>query len=448
MPKPSANLRVFKPKQRLAVPGKHELTISSISSDGRGIAKFNGKTVFVSGALPGEQVLARFTASRKNYDEAACLKVLQTSPDRVQPACEYYGSCGGCSFQHFHYQGQVSAKQQQLQQLFKPHEQRQGQAIAWQPPLVAEAYHYRHRVRFAIQAKGKQFSLGFRQAGSHDVIAVDSCAIADQAINRSLAAVKILLSGLSKRSLLVECAIAVDAQNKLSMLLSAKADLPEQDYQQLQDFSQRQAMAVTVVHSEQPYAAALFSSPEQTRRYYLNEAMSIEYQAGDFTQVNSAINQQMIKQLIAWLQLSGQDVVADYFCGIGNLSLPMAAGCQQVQAYELVESMVAKASANAVANGLTNIEFICADLFSPQLSPVRTANKIVLDPPRAGAKQLCELLAQQKADKLLYISCNPATLARDAELLQQGGYVLSRAALIDMFPQTKHMECMVLLEKT
>ncbi|WP_339668051.1 23S rRNA (uracil(1939)-C(5))-methyltransferase RlmD [Dasania marina] len=447
MAKPRNNLRIFKPKQRLAVQGNHELTIDAISSDGRGIAKHKGKTVFVAGALPGEQVLVRFTTNRKNHDEAETIKVLQACEQRVAPPCQYYGRCGGCSFQHYHHEGQLQAKQQHLQQLFKHHEQSQEQPIAWQPALSADAYHYRHRVRFAISAKGKHFMLGYRQANSHELIAIDSCAIADPAINTFLPTLKQLLSTLSKRALLLECAVAVDADKQLSVLLSVKAELPEQDYAQLQRFAQPLAVTIKVLHVEQPYAAPLFISGSQPQRYRLSADMNITYQAGDFTQINTAINQQMIQCLKSWLQLNEQDVVADYFCGIGNLTLPMAAASQQLLAYELVETMVAKAQANAADNGLTNITFIVADLFAEQLVIAQSANKVVLDPPRAGAKQLCTVLAQHSANQLLYISCNPATLARDAELLQQGGYVISKAALIDMFPQTKHMECMLLLEK-
>lgn len=435
----SKPLRTFKPKPRVIPKGVHLLQVDSQASDGRGIAKIKGKTVFVTGALAGEEVRAQYIDSHKNFDEAKTLSVVSAATDRVEPPCEYFSRCGGCSLQHLSYSGQLEFKQKILYRQFAS--LIGDKDSTWQDPITSSPLTYRHRARFSVKANRERCDFGFRQHGSHHIVDVDHCHIVYPKINDLIGPVKTLIKSLKNRSLISELSIAEDGHSKIGLILGCKHRLCAEDLAKCHFFSEEHAVLIELVLAnstdQSPYwrsGSSEFSYP--IGRYNLNVPFSLK----DFTQVNPAINQQLIDLAIDWLQLSASDVVADFFCGIGNFTLPVAGLVRSVLGYELVADMVIKAANNAEANDITNCQFKAIDLMADRIELEEGFNKVLLDPPRAGAESLCRQLAVSLPVRIVYVSCNPNTLFRDARILLSAGYSLESIALADMFPQTAHCE--------
>ncbi|ARN75865.1 23S rRNA (uracil(1939)-C(5))-methyltransferase RlmD [Oceanicoccus sagamiensis] len=436
----SKPLRTFKPKRRQVPAGKYTLAIESLAEDGRGVARVNGKTVFVAGALAGEQVEVNYQQSHKRFDEAVVVKVLDASAERVTPVCQYYSQCGGCNLQHLAATAQRDYKRKTLQSKFSG---LQGDT-RFDDSLLGQALHYRHRVRFAIKADRKHFLLGFRQANSHQVVDIAECHVVKPSINALLPRIKPVLAGLKQRSSLLELSITEAANQQLAVVVLAKQALCAEDQAVLAEFADQQDLLFELYQSGDKAKQLLFRQGSAMLFYTLQSQLNMQFAATDFTQVNPQINQQLIDAAIDWLALNQQDSVADYFCGIGNFTLPIARRVKAVTGYELVADMVAKARGNAALNQLANADFQVADLMASGGKRSQAYNKVLLDPPRAGAEALCQQLLHSSAEKILYISCNPKTLYRDADILVAGGYQLARIALADMFPQTSHCEVLAL----
>lgn len=451
--KPPA-LRVFKPQQKKIKDGNFEFTIDNLSEDGRGIARPLGKATFVRGALPGEHVTGRYLAHHRQFDDAELVEVIHSADERVQPACEHYQDCGGCTLQHLGYSAQLSFKQQRLMTLFRPLSDSQAEPIVWCDNIIAEPLNYRHRLRLAVKANKHSVKIGFRRFNSHDIVDINHCSVAQPALNRLLNSLKRCVTELKSRSSVEEIRLMEDGEGKLSLQLLVKSVLLDEDYQQLSELKASDNLhyiAVSPIKSQgsSPY----WQDGEPLSSYQIDQPQcTVGFEIEDFTQVNPAINQLMVSTALHWLALNKDDVVADLFCGVGNFSVPLAMSGVPVVAYELVDAMVAKGRENATRNQLNNLSFKRKDLFLEQKKSSffykkQPVTKALLDPPRAGAKALVEQLADSSVSTLLYVSCNPQTLVRDATILQQGGFKLSKATMIDMFPQTTHIETMMLFEK-
>jgi 23S rRNA (uracil1939-C5)-methyltransferase len=440
---PRAANRHFKPKQRTVPAGEHTLQVVALSHDGRGIAKPKGKTTFIAAALPGEQVRVAYTASRKQYDEARLISIDQKSADRVDPPCRFAGQCGGCQLQHLTYQQQLAHKQQQLQHLMSG----LGE-VDWLPALAAAPLAYRHRARFAIQAKGDTCLMGFRADNSHKVVDLPRCEIVSDLINTGWSQLRQLILSLKGRSQLTDCVITENTvDGRLAVLLIGRQRLSGTDLALLEDFAQQHACQLSLADQAATYQPWWQSGQQALFSYQLDNGLKLEYGVSDFTQVNQSVNEAMVQRAVEWLALEPGDRVADFFAGIGNFTLPLAKVAGSVHAVEVVEEMVAKLMANAAANQLGNVQAVAGNLFSRDLAIPDTLTKALLDPPRAGALELCSLLAESELQAIVYVSCNPSTLKRDLALLLAGGYQLSKACLVDMFPNTYHAEVMVLLLK-
>jgi 23S rRNA (uracil1939-C5)-methyltransferase len=442
----SKGLRQFKPGQRSVPTGHHVMQIDSLADDGRGIARPKGKTTFVSGALPGEQVKAQYSSSRKDFDEAQLVSVIEPSRLRENPACQYFERCGGCSLQHLNYSAQLDHKESQLKRLLGGLPQQQ--AIDWQPALHAEPYAYRHRVRFSIHANKRGCVIGFRPDQSHQVIDVQQCVIAFSGINQCLGKIRPVILQLSGRSQLRECVISEAEQGvRFSLQLVSKRELSKSDIDPLEQLATEEHWQLQLC-LESDLNKPYWQTQQADSFYQLPDFdCDIRYQPTDFTQVNPSINRRMIAQALDWLQLTEQDQVADFFSGVGNFTLPMAKLAGSVKAYELIPAMIEKVTANASHNQLANVQAEQANLFTEKLPVPERLNKALLDPPRAGAMALCQHLAGLSLQRLLYISCNPRTLKRDAELLLEGGFRVEKGCLVDMFPQTRHSEAILLFVK-
>ena len=429
----------------LPVGKKQLLQIDKLANDGRGIGYADGRTWFVAGALAGEQVEARVLAARSKVVEARVERVLQASALRRTPVCAVAGRCGGCTLQHLPHAEQLQLKQRSLSE----HLQRVAgvQPLEWAAALTGPELGYRRRARIAVRwdIKLKCLDVGFRAAASQDIVPIGACPVLVpelQAIARDLPA---LLQGLQRPERIGH--VELFRGNHSVLLLRHTAELLAQDAQRLRDFCQQHAAQLWWQGSGEPQP----DIPQSTCGFALQGyALQLQWQPGDFVQVNAAINARMLEQALDWLQPQPDERVLDLFCGLGNFALPLAQQVREVVAVEGVASMVQRAQANALANGLQNIRVCQADLSQPLTQNPWIKQgfaAVLLDPPRDGALEVVRQMRALGAQRVVYVSCNPATLARDAAELITQGYRLQRAGILDMFPQTAHVEAMALFVK-
>lgn len=435
---------IFKPasKARRAPALECSLDIERLGHDGRGIARPGGKTAFVAGALPGERVRARRLREERRYDEYECLAVERASGQRVNPPCPLFGACGGCSLQHLDADAQLAHKQAVLeQQLWHFGKLRPDR---WLAPVSGPAWHYRQRARFTVEGRGERLQLGFRARASHQLVAVSACAIAHPEINARLEPLRQCLSQLEQPPRDVEIAVAGGEPAAVGLYFRGDAPRPE-EAAQLQSFCKQQGIA-QALWSDGRSAHALWRHSSLQLRYPLPGGLDVEFSPGDFTQVNLAVNAQLVALALELLAPSPGDRVLDLFSGLGNFSLPLARRSAQVLGLEYGEEMVERARGNARRHGVANAEFRAADLGAAGLK-LPEAECVLLDPPREGAAAVVECLCRARPARLVYVSCNPSTLARDGQHLLQAGYRLEAAGAVDMFPHTAHLEAIALFTR-
>ncbi len=463
--KSNADNRFFKPAKRQPLDSvPFEIEITSLSHDGRGLAHQNGKTLFVDGALPGERVRARYTTQKSSYSEAQTLEVLSASTQRVPPACPHFSQCGGCQLQHLSGDAQIASKQQQaLEQL-----QRIGgvQPAEILTPLDSDHWLYRRRARLGLVTDNRsgQVSLGFRRKQSNKLVAIEQCPVLDPRGSQLLGRIKPLLNQLQQPQAISHIEICL-GDTQAALVVRHPKPLPEADQRALQallselgfDLFLQPGTADTLhalpEHSDRPLSAQPLTGQPLT--YQLPEQqLTLQFQPKDFTQVNAAINRQLVNLALELLTPGPDDRILDLFCGLGNFTLPLARYAQAVVGVEAIDAMVQRGRDNAVRNRLDNVTFIAADLSQPINDQPRFKqllksgfNKVLLDPPRAGAFAVLAPVAKLAPAQILYISCDPATLARDAAELNRLGYRLQRWTVVNMFPQTSHVESIALFNK-
>ncbi|TWI03510.1 23S rRNA (uracil1939-C5)-methyltransferase [Luteimonas cucumeris] len=429
--------------------------ILDLSHDGRGVARRdNGKTVFIAGALPGETVMAKQTARSRSFDEAVTLEVLQASPDRVPPRCPHFGTCGGCALQHLDEAKQILAKQRVLRENFE----RIGHVTpeSWLPPLTDDAWGYRRKGRFSVRRVEKKDKtlVGFREADPRFVADLSICHTVIPQIGDGIAALATLVDGLDARRDIPQIEfIAGDSTpdySGIALVFRHLQPLSERDRDALVAFAQAQGFAIFLqpggvdsVHPLWPEAPSLsFRLPAWD--------VELQFQPLDFIQVNAGLNQKMIALALDLLDLKPEDRVLDLFCGLGNFTLPLARIAREVVGVEGEAGLVARARANATHNGLTNAQFHAADL-AQNLGGhawMRAGfDKLLLDPPRSGADAVLKQLPLKGLKRIVYVSCHPASLARDAGyLVNERGWKLRSAGVMDMFPHTAHVESIAMFE--
>ncbi|OOF38809.1 23S rRNA methyltransferase [Rodentibacter mrazii] len=431
---------LYTPQKKLNKPQKITAKIIELDYQGLGVAKINGKTWFIENALPQEKVEALVTEEKRQYGRAVAKKWLEKSPNRVLPPCQYYERCGGCQAQHIPIEMQREAKQSAL---FKRLAKLQQESIDFQPMICGEPWGYRRRVRLSLwfNPKTKQIEMGFRQKNSHDLIAVEHCDVLEPAINNLLPKLTALLAQYSAPKQLGHIEL-VSADNGIAMLLRYTKNLAKNDRTLLLNFAEQENLMLFLQNDD---------GIEQIRGdlpyYQFANGIKLNFDIRDFIQVNRFLNEKMVQTALDWLDLNAQDRVLDLFCGMGNFTLPMAKRVKSAVGIEGVFEMVQKATQNAECNRINNIEFFQANLDQPFINQPwanQPFNKILLDPPRSGAAFALKALCQLKAEKMLYVSCNPATLVRDAEILLGFGYKIEKSAVIDMFPHTGHLESITL----
>lgn len=441
------------------------LNITGLGSSGEGVGKKDNFTVFVPGALSGEEVLAKVTLLKKSYAQARLIKVLTASPERTAAKCKHFALCGGCQLQHLSYAGQLAAKEQQV----KDSMQRLGgfADVKVLPILGSEQpWHYRNKMLCPLQADGDMIKAGFYAKGSHRVIDIDSCVIQDKLNNTILHIVRDWLNKYkisvydeaSGRGLVRHILGRVSSHNGEVMvgLVTTKESVKYID------------KLITMLKENIPTLAGVVQNintkrnnvilGDVTKLLYGKECITdcigkftFDISARSFFQVNNRQTELLYSAALNFADLSGTENVLDLYCGIGTISLFLAKKAQKVCGVEVVDVAINDARANAMANGVKNVEFVCEDatVAIDKLTKTESIDVIVLDPPRAGCdKELLHKMRQAKVSKIVYVSCNPASLARDCKILCEGGeYELVCVQPVDMFSQTSHVETCVLLSR-
>jgi 23S rRNA (uracil1939-C5)-methyltransferase len=427
-------------------------TIDSATHDGRGIAAVSGKKVFVAGALPGETVEFIRRKSRRNFDEAELLQIIEASSDRIDAKCEAFGRCGGCSLQHVSEDYQRSIKEQTL----RDNLQRIGKVEpdAWLEPMTGPVWGYRRRARLAVKdvaAKGRVL-VGFRERHAPFITDMHRCEVLLEPVGGLIDELSELVARLSIRARLPQIEIAA-AENSIAMVFRVLDPPNEEDQRHLIEFGRANNFRIYLqpggLDSLQLIEPA---SVDESLYYTLPEFdIKIEFEPIDFVQVNSDINQRMVRFAIEQLRVGPEDRVLDLFCGIGNFSLPMARSAGTVLGVEGEKTLVARAGENARKNNLDNVEFRVADLskIDGSESWVKAGwDRVLLDPARSGAAEVVERMKLLNPERIVYVSCHPGTLARDAgTLVHEQGYHLETAGIIDMFPHTAHVESIAVFRR-
>ena len=480
--KPTARVR-----KRLQDAPPVTLTVTNLAHDGRGVASYgdqpdhhldkHGKKVFVSFALPNETVSVKITGSRKSMEEGdAALVLANPNPERTTPPCPHFGVCGGCSLQHWQPDGQIQFKQSVLAELLE--HQAHIQPENWLPPLVADRLGYRTKARMGVRYVEKKGTalVGFRERASNFLANLNECHVLDPRVGFEIENLKALISSLDARDHIPQLELAmgetlddvIDSKKSIAVIVRHMVDLGEHDIAKLQAFfAERnwqlflQPKGSDTVHRIDPLyentaharPSSLTVPPTGGLFYRLPEFdVTFEFSPLDFTQVNLSVNRKMTKLAIDLLELKPGERVLDLFCGLGNFSLPLARQVGEtgfVIGVEGSSEMTQRAKMNATANGLHHTDFFAQDLtkdFSAE-PWVGQVDALLIDPPRSGALEVMQYLDKFNAKRIVYVSCNPITLARDTAVLLDKGYKLTHAGVMDMFPHTGHVESIARFEK-
>ena len=426
------------------------LEVSGLSHDGRGVARRDGKTVFIAGALPGEQVRARVTRGKARFEEARLLELLRASPERRTPPCPHFGRCGGCTLQHLSPGAQLAAQQQQLASAF---ERIAGLRPAhWLEPVASESFGYRARARLAVawDPATRRAALGFRRGASRAVEALDACPVLAPEASALIAPLGALIATLDAPGRVRELWLAT-GEPGLALGVACAPAPDAADRARLEAFAAAHGTVLHVGRLPGDGGAPHWSEGGPALRYAAAAGGPVlEFQPWDFTQANRSVNRALIARVLEELAPGPGDRVLDLFCGLGNFTLPLAGRATRVTGVEGDAALLERARHNARANGLDNAEFVAADL---AVAPAGAAwargryDLVLLDPPRSGAAALLPALAKLGARRIAYVSCDAATLARDAGMLcARGAWSLHRAGVFAMFPQTAHFESLAIFE--
>jgi len=430
--------------------------IESLDLEARGVAHRDGKVVFVEGALPGERVLARVTRRKPSFDVAALDRVIRPSAQRVTPPCPNFGICGGCAMQHLEPAAQVAVKQRALEDsLWHIGKVRPRRIL---PPLHGPSWGYRYRARFSVRLVDKKGGVlvGFREKRGSHVVDMTECLVLPPRVSALLRPLRALIGAMSTPDRIPQIEVSV-GDGVVVLLMRHLQPLTDEDVGLLARFGDRHDVVWWLQPKGVETAHPLRARDADVLAYDLPEfGLRMPYRPTDFTQVNHAVNRTLIARALALLDAGENDRVADMFCGLGNFSLPLALRARAVVGVEGSKALTDRAGEAAAANGLAHrTRFLTQDLFdiSPQwLRDIGPFERMVFDPPREGAHALSLALAAlepaARPRRIVYVSCNPATLARDAGILvRDGGYDLASAGVVNMFPHTGHVESIAVFDQ-
>lgn len=427
--------------------------IESLSHEGRGVAHIDGKAVFISGALPGEKVTFIYTSKRRSHDEGRIEEVLEASADRVEPKCQHYAICGGCSLQHLSSEAQIQYKQKSMLESLKHLGNVEPQEIF--EPITGDSWGYRRKARLGAKfvIKKDKVLVGFRERHGGFLADIQGCEVLHESVGKNLEAFQQMMYGMDSRDSTPQIEVAVgDAATAL--IIRHLKPLSTSDQEKWVEFAKEYDYQLYLQPKGPDTVHCIY--PDNPELYYQHESFNTKVNLGpqDFFQVNSSINHQMVPRAVELLKLTGKERVLDLFCGLGNFTLPIARNAAHVTGVEGDLIMVRRAREAAIANDIENTDYFACNLMGTELELKsepwlkQQFDCILLDPPRSGAKEIIEHFGKLKAKRIVYVSCHPATLARDAgELVHTHGYKLLGAGVMDMFPQTAHVESIAVFEK-
>lgn len=428
------------------------LQIESLDHEGKGIARHDGKVMFIEGALPGESVEAAIYRRKPAFEQGFATRVFRESVARTDPRCDFYGLCGGCSLQHMDVRTQVAAKQRVLEDNLKHIGKVHPEQIL--PAIHGPDWGYRHRARLTVRNVIKKGTVlvGFHEKRSSYVADMTACEVLPRRMSDLLPRLRGLVGSLSIRDRLPQIEIALTDDNDV-LVLRILEQLTAEDEQMIRSFADAQRVSVWL-QAAGPETAQPFHPPgADTLHYTLPEfGVKVAFKPTDFTQVNHAINRVLVRRALGLLDPQPGERIADLFCGLGNFTLPIARSGAMVTGIEGNAGLIRRAGDNAQLNGLVaNTRFLTMDLFkidAAQWQALGRFDKLLIDPPRDGAMELVKLVGADGPKRIVYVSCNPATLARDAEVLVAvHGYTLKAAGIVNMFPHTAHVESIAWFER-
>lgn len=432
-----------------------EASVTDLTHDGRGVARRDGKAVFVSGALPGERVMAEQTAKNRHFDEAKTLDVLEASPDRVAPRCPHFGTCGGCVLQHLDEHRQIEAKQRVLlENLERIGHVTPGTVL---PSLTGANWGYRRKGRFSVRRVNKKDKtlVGFREQDPRFVADLSECHTVIPEIGNRVSDLAALVESLDAREHIPQIEFIAGDESAdfsgIALVFRHLQPLSESDHATLVAFGEASRIAIFLQPGGLESVHPIWPEAPQLAFALAPWNVSLAFRPLDFIQVNAALNEKMIAHTFGLLDLQAQDRVLDLFCGLGNFTLPMARLVGEVVGVEGDAGLVARARENAARNALANAQFHAADLTQDQRNAPwmrQGFDKLLLDPPRSGAIEVLQQLPLKQVDRIVYVSCHPGSLARDAGyLVNEQGYTMVSAGAMDMFPHTAHVESIALFER-
>ena len=422
-----------------------ETTIESLSHDGRGITTYKDKITFVSGALPAEKVVCRLTHKHRRYNEAQVIEVIEKSPERIEPPCTHHGICGGCSMQHVEMQAQIRWKQQTVLEQLKHFGKVTPKEVL--PAITGASLGYRRKARLGVRyvIKKEKLLVGFREKFSNYLADIQQCEVLHPSVGKKLIELATVIRSLSRFDEIPQIEVAV-SDHVTALIIRHMKPLTEHDLETLCHFGQENNFHIYLQPDSHDSVHKIWPQDKnEMLSYFLPDyELEMQFHPLDFTQVNGEVNRKMIAAALALLAPQSSDTILDLFCGLGNFTLPIARLAKHVIGVEGSTQMVDRASANAQHNKLTNVEFHAANLMQPpENAPWLQVdfNKVLLDPPRTGAKEIIPYIAKKSVKQIIYVSCNPSTLARDAgDLVYNHGYTLEKVVVVNMFPHTSHIE--------
>ncbi len=437
--------RIFQPKKKTQLNTRHQqVHVERLDHHGAGIAYLKKKPLFIDGALPGEEVVTQLVEEKSKFARGKLIKILQPSDTRAEPFCPHYHECGGCDLQHLDYDQQLTHKQQTLRQLMRKFA---GSDIELDAPVLGEQRQYRRRARVSllVDKKTRQLHFGFRKKQSKQIAQVTDCPVLAPELNVLLPEIYAVLQKFKKPEQLGHVELVL-GDNGPCITLRHMSNLTEPEVEALVKLAERHSATLYLMPQTDQLDLVTGETP-----FYEEAGVKVPFTPNNFIQVNQAVNQKMVAQAIQWLDPQDSDRVLDLFCGLGNFSLPIAKLAKHVVGVEGVAEMVEKATNNASLNQINNAQFYHANLeldFEGQVWSADKFDKVLLDPARAGASGIIDQVSALGAQRVVYVSCNPATLARDSQSLIEQGYKLTKLGMLDMFPHTSHLESMALFEKS
>jgi len=428
------------------------LQIESLDHEGKGIARHDGKVMFIEGALPGESVEASIYRRKPAFEQGFATRIFSESVARTDPQCRFFGLCGGCSLQHMDLRTQVAAKQRVLEDNLRHIGKVQPEQIL--PPIHGPGWGYRHRARLTVRNVLKKGTVlvGFHEKRSSYVADMTSCEVLPRRLSDLLPRLRELVGSLSIHDRLPQIEVAL-AEDRDVLVLRVLEALTPDDERQIREFADAHRVSLWLQPAGPETAQPFHPADAGDLHYTLPEfGVSIHFKPTDFTQVNHAINRVLVRRALKLLDPQPGERIADLFCGLGNFTLPIARSGAEVTGIEGSAGLIQRAEENAQRNGLAdNTRFFTMDLFKIDAAQWRAFgpfDKLLIDPPRDGAMELVKLIGAGGPRRIVYVSCSPSTLARDAEVLVAvHGYRLRAAGIVNMFPHTAHVESIALFER-